>query len=252
MRDLSLAAERRGHGPRLVLAHGFTQTGRSWGAVAEDLADDHEVVTPDAPGHGGSTDVVADLRQAGELLAEHGPATFIGYSMGGRMCLHTALARPDKVERLVLLGATAGIDDADERAARRQSDDELAAIIERDGVDAFLDRWLGLPMFARLPADPAGRAERARNTAAGLASSLRHAGAGTQEPTWDRLAGLTMPVLVMAGADDHKFVTLGRRLAAAIGRNASFAAVPDAGHAAHSEQPDAFLWLLRGWLSATA
>lgn len=256
MRDLTpppptLAATRSGHGPRIVLAHGFTQTGRSWHRIAADLERDHEVVRPDAPGHGMSAHVDADLWESGRLLAEHGPATFVGYSMGARMCLHTALACPERVQRLVLLGGTAGIADDDERAARRRSDDELADSIERDGVDAFLARWLSLPMFARLPDDPVDREGRATNTAAGLASSLRHAGAGTQEPTWKRLGGLTMPVLVLAGADDHKFVTLGRQVAASIGPNATFVAVPDAGHAAHSEQPDAFLWILRWWLTAT-
>jgi 2-succinyl-6-hydroxy-2,4-cyclohexadiene-1-carboxylate synthase len=235
-----------------VLVHGFTQTGRSWGRVADDLATDHEVVLPDAPGHGGSALVRADLWRAGELLGAFGPATFVGYSMGGRCCLHTALRWPERVERLVLLGATAGIDDDGERAARRASDDELADSIERDGVDAFLARWLAQPLFARLPDDPTDRATRATNTAAGLASSLRLAGTGTQEPTWHRLGALAMPVLVLAGALDTKFVALGERLAAGIGANATFATVPDAGHAAHAERPATFLAIVRAWLALNA
>lgn len=255
MRDLSdvppLHAETLGRSgePRLALVHGFTQTGRSWGPLAEDLASDHEVVTVDAPGHGGSADIRLDLAEGGAALADQvGPATFVGYSMGGRFCLHAALARPELVTRLVLLGVTAGIDDATERAARVASDEQLAAGLERDGVDAFLDRWLALPMFAALPANPADRADRARNTAAGLASSLRLAGTGTQVPSWHRLHALDMPVLVLAGELDTKFAALGRRLVDEIGANASFALVPDAGHAAHKEQPGAFLRLLRAWL----
>ena len=147
----ALAVVRRGAGRALVLVHGFTQTGRSWDSIADELAARHTVLTPDAPGHGDSSAVRADLPAGAELLGRAGGrATYIGYSMGGRLCLHLAIARPALVERLVLISATAGIDDSDERAARRSSDDALAATIERDGVDAFLRRWVAQPMFATL------------------------------------------------------------------------------------------------------
>ncbi len=233
-----------------MLLHGFTQTGASWAAVANDLAADHEVMGVDAAGHGSSADVRADLVDGARLLAAvGGRATYVGYSMGGRLALHLALARPELVERLVLLGATGGIDDDGERAARRAADEALAASIEADGVDAFLDRWLAQPLFAGLPHDPADRADRRTNSAAGLASSLRLAGTGTQAPLWDRVHELAMPVLVLAGERDAKFAALGRRLADAIGPNATLALVPGAGHAAHLERPAAFLSTLRPWLA---
>jgi 2-succinyl-6-hydroxy-2,4-cyclohexadiene-1-carboxylate synthase len=239
-----------GAGRRIVLVHGFTQTGRSWGVVADDLARDHEVVTVDAPGHGGSAGVAADLPSGAALLgAAGGEATYVGYSMGGRLALHLALARPDLVDGLVLLGATAGIEAGEERAARRASDEALAADLERDGLDAFLERWLAQPLFASLSPAAADRDDRRRNTPAGLASSLRLAGTGTQEPLWDRLASLAMPVLVLAGEQDERFAAVGRRMATAIGPNAAFAVVPDAGHAAHLEQPQIFGRLLRDWLA---
>jgi 2-succinyl-6-hydroxy-2,4-cyclohexadiene-1-carboxylate synthase len=247
-----LASRSSGRGPRLVLLHGFTQTGASWRAVAADLAADHDVVCVDAPGHGGSAAVEADLAESAGLLGDAGGrATYVGYSMGGRVALHLALARPDLVERLVLLGATAGIDDPAERAARRAADEVLAAAIERDGVEPFLARWLAQPLFAGLPDDPDERAARATNTAGGLAASLRRAGTGTQEPLWPRLGELAMPVLVAAGERDAKFAAVGRRLAAAIGPHATFAVVPGAGHAAHLERPAAFVKVLRAWLTTT-
>lgn len=255
MRDLTgpLAARSTGAGSRVVLVHGFTQTGRSWRRAEADLAHDHEVVTVDVPGHGDSSDVTADLTTTAALLAETtGPATYVGYSMGGRICLHLALACPEMVAGLVLLGATAGIDDPSERAQRRAEDEARATAIERDGVDAFLERWLSNPMFAALPDDPADRIERRRNTTAGLAASLRLAGTGTQEPLWDRLGTLTMPVLVLAGERDAKFTALGHRLAESIGSNARFATVSGAGHAAHLERPEAFVRLVRQWLDQTS
>ena len=247
---MRLASTVAGSGPRVALVHGFTQTGRSWRQIAGRLAHNHEVAAVDAPGHGDSSALAADLWTGAAALVESaGTAAYVGYSMGGRLALHAALAHPGAVNRLVLLGATPGIADAGERAARQRSDNALADDIERDGVNAFLIRWLDNPMFARLPADPGDVEDRRRNTAAGLASSLRLAGTGVQESLWDRLAGLTMPVLVLAGTHDAKFVDIGRRMSAAIGANARFELVPKAGHAAHLEQPDQFLALVEPFLN---
>lgn len=224
--------------PRLVFVHGFTQTGRSWASIAQRFADRHEIMLVDAPGHGGSSHVHADLTTSAELLADvGGHATYIGYSMGGRIVLHLAVSRPDLIDRLVLVSTTAGIDDEQERIARRASDEQLAAELERDGLDAFLERWLALPLFAGLPPSAADADDRRRNTVDGLASSLRLSGTGTQEPLWSRLAAITAPTLVVTGEGDTKFTDLGRRLAHTIG--ASHEIVGDAGHATHLERPDA-------------
>jgi 2-succinyl-6-hydroxy-2,4-cyclohexadiene-1-carboxylate synthase len=240
-----------GTADRLVLVHGFTQTGRCWGPFADDLARDHEVVLVDAPGHGGSAGIAADLPTGALLLADTGgPATYVGYSMGGRLALHLALARPDLVSRLVLIGATGGIDDEAERAARRAADDRLADHLVDVGVPAFLDEWLAQPLFAGLTPSAAARDERLANTAAGLASSLRLAGTGTQEPLWDRLAAVDVPVLVLAGVDDAKFSNIARRLARAIGPTATVALVPRAGHSAHLENPADTASIIRRWLRA--
>lgn len=246
-----LGAERFGTGSeRITFLHGFTQTGRSWLPVASAFARDHDVLLVDAPGHGASAGVRADLRRAGDLLAQTaGESTYVGYSMGGRICLHLALAYPHLVSRLVLLSATAGIADAADRAARRDADDRLATAIEQDGVDAFLDRWLAQPLFAGLTPTAADRAERLRNTADGLASSLRLAGTGEQDPLWARLQELTMPVLVLAGDRDTKFVDIGRQMAAGMPR-ATFATIPGAGHAAHLEQPAVTAGLIADFLRA--
>jgi 2-succinyl-6-hydroxy-2,4-cyclohexadiene-1-carboxylate synthase len=103
-------------------------------------------------------------------------------------------------------------------------------------------------LFATLSVDAADVDDRRRNTPAGLASSLRFAGTGAQEPVWDRVHHIHVPVLVVAGEHDAKFRALGERLTAAIGPHASFAVVPGAGHAAHLEQPDAFAAIVRAWL----
>jgi len=246
-----LHADRRGTGPALVLVHGFTQTRRCWGPEADALAVDHEVVLVDAPGHGRSAEIMAGLRTGGRLIADQGgEATYLGYSMGARFCLHVALTNPELVRGLVLLGGTAGIEDPTEREQRRQQDLATADRIEREGLAPFLDAWLAQPLFARLPPERAFRAERLENTVEGLRSSLEQAGTGSQDPSWHKLHRLDMPVLVLAGSEDAKFAALAERMAREIGDNATLALVEGAGHAAHLEQPDRFLEIVHPWLTA--
>jgi 2-succinyl-6-hydroxy-2,4-cyclohexadiene-1-carboxylate synthase len=255
----SLHAEVTGVGPRVVLAHGFTQTGRVWGSLDHDLARDHQVVAVDMPGHGRSSDVRATLVDGALLLARAGgPAAYVGYSMGARFCLHLALARPEVVGSLVLISATAGIDDPDERRARRASDAALADQLDpgRPGdepvpLEAFLTRWMDNPLFAGVDPSAAGLEERRRNSGPGLASSLRLAGTGTQLPLWGKLGRLDMPVLVVCGEADTKFTDLGRRLTEAIGPNADLAVMAGTGHAPHLQRPGAVADLVRSHLART-
>jgi 2-succinyl-6-hydroxy-2,4-cyclohexadiene-1-carboxylate synthase len=169
--------------------------------------------------------------------------------MGGRFLLHVALANPELVCGLVLVGATAGIDDPGERAERKRVDEAMADRLERDGLPAFLEAWLAQPLFAGLSEEMQFRDERTANTVDGLAESLRQAGTGSQDPLWERLHRIEVPVLVIAGEADEKFTAAGHRLVESIGANAEFAAVAGAGHAAHLERPDAFVAVVRPWLA---
>lgn len=242
-------------GAPLVLVHGFTQTGRSWSQLAQRLAASRAVVVVDAPGHGGSAGLRLDLDGAGRAVldAAGGAADLLGYSMGGRICLHAALAAPSRVRRLVLIGASAGIADPAARARRRTDDLALAESIEREGdagLPAFLTRWLSGPLFAGLSPEAAGLDARHENVAAGLASSLRLCGTGTQEPLDDRLGELTVPVLVVVGEHDPKFRAEAERLLAGL-PSAEVAVVEGAGHACHLEQPDDFFGIVDAWLTRT-
>ncbi len=255
-----LHAESVGDGPALVLAHGFTQTGRLWGGLGAGLDPGRRLVLVDLPGHGGSAAVRADLRSGARLLGRAGGAgDYLGYSMGARVCLHLALERPDLVQRLVLISATAGIDDEGERTERRRADQALADRLDppdggppTDTVAEFVRRWVTGPIFGDVPEAALGLEERERNTAAGLASSLRLAGTGTQVPLWDELGRLGMPVLVISGANDAKFTTLGHRMVRAIGPNATAVVIPAADHAPHLQQPHAVTDAVQSFLTAAA
>jgi len=230
----------------LVWLHGFTQTRDSSHVFLSILAGTHDVVTIDLPGHGRNASTSASLPETADLLADVLPvAPFVlgGYSFGGRVALHLALAHPERLSGLVLLSATAGLREEDERSARRARDEALADHLEEVGTDVFLSEWLAQPMFATLPDDPRERAARSVD-ASGLANSLRHSGTGTQRWLGEDVAGLAMPTLVLAGATDEKFVLEGRRLADAIPRS-SLVVVDGVGHAAHVEAPDAVATLVR-------
>lgn len=238
---------------RLIFLHGFTQTHHHWHDVAHRIAErlgtEPTLAFVDLPGHGlAATDLDGDIASSGPRLAElAGPGTYVGYSMGGRMALTAAIARPDLVERLVVIGATPGIADDAERTERRRLDDRRAEQIEANGVAAFLDEWLAAPLFSTLPADRRGLERRRRNTVAGLAHSLRCYGTGVQAPLWDALSGLAAPTLVVAGELDTKFTAIGNRMADALG-HARFRTVADAGHAAHTERPAETAELIAGWI----
>jgi 2-succinyl-6-hydroxy-2,4-cyclohexadiene-1-carboxylate synthase len=245
-----LSAEVEGSGPRTVLVHGFTQTRRSWGRVSVALARRFEVVRVDAPGHGGSSQVVTDSAGGARLLgAVGGQASYLGYSMGARLCLQLALDASALVRSLVLVSGTAGIADAEGRRRRRSADDQLATELEQIGLEEFLHRWLAGPLFSSLEPADADLDARRENTVKGLAASLRLAGTGAQEALWSRLHGLVMPVLVVAGANDAVFCDRAKAMVSAIGSNAELALVPDAGHAAHLERPEAFLAVVEPFLS---
>jgi 2-succinyl-6-hydroxy-2,4-cyclohexadiene-1-carboxylate synthase len=223
----------------LVLVPGFTQTAAAWDAVVARLPADAEAEPIDVPAGLRFVETAAGIGERG------GRAIYVGYSMGGRLCLRLALDRPDLVRGLVLLSASPGIADDAERAARRQADEKLAEEIERDGVDTFLARWLEQPLFSTLPEDAAGLdARRAGNTVGTLTHALRALGSGTQEPLWDRLGELAPPFVPAAGVLDEKYVDIAFAMAERVGPEVHPVLIGGAGHAAHLENPEGVASLL--------
>jgi 2-succinyl-6-hydroxy-2,4-cyclohexadiene-1-carboxylate synthase len=205
----------------VVLLHGFSGTHRAWDGLIAAL--DRERYLPlalDLPGHGDAADGERPITFAGcvaHVLA-HAPERFAlcGYSMGGRVALHVALAAPARVSRLVLVSCTAGIAGDAERAARRESDRALADELEAIPFEQFIERWRTQPLFAGDPPEVGERARadqrRNRNRPDLLAAALRGIGTGEMQPLWERLGELAMPVTVVVGDRDAKFRALGERM----------------------------------------
>jgi 2-succinyl-6-hydroxy-2,4-cyclohexadiene-1-carboxylate synthase len=215
---------------RAVLVPGFSQTAESWDTVVATSPGGWNLVPVEVP--------LAPTwhETAAVLAATGGSGVWVGYSMGGRLALQVALDRPDLVDRLVLVSATAGIRDPAERARRVADDEALIARIERDGVAAFVRDWMARPMFARVPPDASGIAARMRQSADRLVQQLRVLGTGAMPDLWPRLDELTMPVAVVTGRMDEKFSAIGDDLALALPGRARRVEL-DAGHAIPLEVP---------------
>lgn len=246
--------------PPVVFIHGFTGCGKNWAFLSELFTQQGQyVIALEMLGHGLSDtpddpqrytiehcqeDVVAVLRK---LNIAPGKAILIGYSMGARIALYCALS--GYFGALMLESGSPGLASPDERERRRRSDEVLANCIEEYGVEAFVDYWEERPIFssqATLP--PRTRAalhdQRLHNSTRGLANSLRGVGTGAQPSLYDRLAEVTIPTLLITGADDKKFCDVAREMAKQMPR-VQHHIVPGAGHTVHLEQPAAFEAIVR-------
>jgi 2-succinyl-6-hydroxy-2,4-cyclohexadiene-1-carboxylate synthase len=229
--------------PALVLLHGFTNSGASWEPVISGLRERYRALAPDIRGHASAAtadpvtlDAVID--DVAALTPE--PFTLVGYSQGGRIALHVALALPHRVTRLVLIGASPGLNDDAEREQRRLADERLAEQIESLPIDEFARHWAQTPILADIPPDIAAMShqDRLHSTPQGLASALRGLGTGALPSLWSRLPELRMPVTLLAGERDTKFTALAHEMAKCIPR-AEITVVSGAGHAVHLERPGA-------------
>jgi 2-succinyl-6-hydroxy-2,4-cyclohexadiene-1-carboxylate synthase len=233
----------------LVLLHGFGGTRRTWDRVIARLDPQrYRPLALDLPGHGDLSSYKRPITFAGcveEVLAA-APERFAlcGYSMGGRLALHVALAAPHRVARLVLVSSTAGIEDASERCARRAADHALADQLESIPFEDFIARWRAQDLFAHEPPSVSALAleDHRHNRPRSLAAVLRGIGTGEMEPLWDRIGDLEIPVHVVVGKRDAKFRALAERMQGLLSHG-SVCLLPG-GHGLPLERPDALARVL--------
>ena len=240
--------------PALFL-HGFTGSGASWSPLAAELSDELAARCPDLPGHAGAAlparlgreGFEATIAALAAQLCE--PAIVIGYSQGARLALALAVRHPRKVSRLVLESGTAGLVRHRDRALRRAEDEARASKLETQGVEAFIEDWERLPLFASVPPSPALSRRRRSHSAAGLAGALRCFGLGVQPNFWPQLPRLHVPTLLITGGRDEKFTALARKMAAELPLG-WHVTVPHAGHAVHLEAPAEWVAEVRAFIRA--
>jgi len=256
--------ETAGEGSAFLLLHGFTGSAATWRTFLPSWSRRFRVIAIDCLGHGQS-DAPPDparystehaVRDLAAMLDQlHvGQAHLLGYSMGGRLALSFAMMLPERVRSLILESSSPGLRTEEERTERRRSDEALAARIEREGIEKFVDYWENIPMFhtmRRLPEEvrAAIREQRLASTAQGLAGNLRGMGTGAQPSWWERLDELTMPVQLIVGELDEKFTAIGRYMSELI-PDCRLVEVQDAGHAVHVEQADFFDTIVMDFLTS--
>ncbi len=259
-RTLDLYIRDEGEGDPVMLLHGFTGNGESMSQIAESLTS--RVIRPDLLGHGlspapGELDhyrigsMVEQLRRIVEKRVAR-PIAICGYSMGARLALSYAVSHQEEVSALILIGGNPGIEDRDEARERARYDAQLASLIETEGITEFTRNWEHLPMFSsqfQLPPQRRLAIRRARlsQRTYGLANALRMASTGLMHPMWESLPKLLTPALLISGDLDVKFTDIARRMEHALpcGRHVI---IPNAGHAAHIENPNKVIEHIKDFL----
>jgi 2-succinyl-6-hydroxy-2,4-cyclohexadiene-1-carboxylate synthase len=228
--------------PALVLLPGFMQPADAWAAVAERLPERYPSLALEHREH--SYDGrLTEIAEAGR------GAVLCGYSLGGRLALHAALADPGAYAGLVTIGASAGIESPAQREERRMGDEKLAGWMETQPIDAIVSVWERQPLFADQSEAlvEAQRPGRLAQDPLDLAVTLRTAGQGALEPVWQRLNTLELPVLAVAGDRDERYTEAAHRIARTVPHGHA-EVVENAGHAAHLQQPEAVALLLADFL----
>jgi 2-succinyl-6-hydroxy-2,4-cyclohexadiene-1-carboxylate synthase len=243
----------------VVFLHGFTGSTKTWHRVVEQLPKDVRYIAVDLIGHGKSAapqnvapySMEAQISQLEELFKVLNIECFtlLGYSMGGRVALSYAARYASRIEQLILESASPGLAEKEERLMRKQSDELLADRILTNGVASFVNKWENIPLFASQKTlseelQQQIRQERLEQRAIGLANSLRGMGTGVMPALWDELKTLQMPVTLITGEFDEKFIGLNKRMQTSISK-ASHITISQVGHAIHVENPTKFATIVK-------
>ncbi|WP_028783546.1 2-succinyl-6-hydroxy-2,4-cyclohexadiene-1-carboxylate synthase [Thalassobacillus devorans] len=252
--DTEYWVEINGEGVPMIMLHGFTGSTRTWDNVVNVLTKNGlQIITIDLPGHGKTIynterklsmeRVCHDLKSLVDEL-NSSPIILTGYSMGGRTALSFALLYPEYVSKLILESASPGLESNDDQLARVRKDEKLAKKLEDEGIKPFVHFWEDLPLFAsqrELPEEVQSqiREERMNQSAEGLALSLRGMGTGIQPSWWEKLEQMKLPVQLIVGEWDNKFISINERMKEKL-FDSTLNVVEHAGHAVHVEQPKFF------------
>ena len=260
---ISLHVQRFTSTNKVMMLHGFTGTYESMQELSELLP--YDCATPDLIGHGRSPcptnhfpyrikEIIKQLDGvAEEYLCK--PFNIIGYSMGARIALSYAADRQDSLQSVVLIGGTAGIENDQDRHLRAVHDSGIAAKIEDHGLEHFVNFWEKRPIFASqrllsLEKQEKIRRIRLRHQTCGLANHLRLAGTGMMDSLWQKLQDIEVPILLIAGQKDQKYVEIAESMVSEL-PNAEINIVVGAGHAVHYEKPEETAEIISQFLRKT-
>ncbi len=239
--------------PYLILLHGFMGSGKYFDFLIPNLKQFCNPITIDLLGHGetegaelhyrfSTKEQIADLKK---LITEQlpNPAFLLGYSMGGRMALQLALHNMGLFAGLILESTTFGIENKQEREVRQVLDASRADDIMMD-FDGFVKKWSDLPIFnsdvvSHEQLRHISSIQKAQNPL-WISNSLLGFGTGTMPSVKERLCDLKIPVQLIVGSKDLKYVHIMNAMHAELVNN-DLEIVKNAGHRVHLDQPELYI-----------
>jgi 3-oxoadipate enol-lactonase len=261
---VGLAVDVAGAGPGLVLVHGFGGAKEDFADHVPALARDHTVVIFDHRGHGASDKPAERNAYSLDRLATDilevadgcGLDRFrlLGHSMGGMLARQIPLREPQRIEALIMMDTAAGpIPGFDPTLMDAAA--EVAFTRGKDALKELLDlaQVLETPAYQRTLLDRPGYQQFQDRKWADVSEIMWGAMAVAMAYQPDDLAALaaavSVPMLLIVGAQDAPFLAASRAMADAI-PGAQLMIIPDAGHSPQFENPDAWIDALTRFLAA--
>ena len=243
--------------PVILFLHGFMGNCHDFVGVIDRLSEFCCLVV-DLPGHG-KTEVKQDCNYqmpntAGALIKllqklDIQQCLLVGYSMGGRLALYLTVYFPQYFQGVILESASPGLKTRSRRDRRIEQDLKLAKQLESRDYELFLQQWYSNPLFASFVRHPNYKqaiASKLNNNPYKLAKSLRFMGLGVQPSLWNDLSSIKIPMLLLVGSLDPKFVAINREVAGLSPQAKSYI-VKDVGHNIHFERPAELVKLIRSF-----
>ncbi|AUB38945.1 menH, 2-succinyl-6-hydroxy-2,4-cyclohexadiene-1-carboxylate synthase [Nostoc flagelliforme CCNUN1] len=194
------------------------------------VAEDFSYLSLDLPGHGKTQVLGSDeyykiqptaqaiINLLDELKIDK--CYLIGYSMGGRLALYLTLHFPERFIKVVLESASPGLATEAERLERIRRDAQIARKLSRSIIQTdfatFLSNWYNQPIFGYIKNHPEYDRmieSRLQNNPHELDKSLRLMGTGCQPSLWEKLQENKIPLLLLVGEYDKKFISINTEMA---------------------------------------
>lgn len=244
--------------PIILFLHGFMGNMDEFDEAIKLLSDDaFSYLIIDLPGHGKTQVLAGDEYYTIENTAHAlinllddlkiTKCFLVGYSMGGRLGLYLTLHFPERFYKVVLESASPGLPTEAERLERIKSDKQIGRKLIRsiNKIDfaAFLSNWYNQPIFGSIENHPEYDRmieSRLQNNPLELDKSLRFMGTGCQPSLWEKLQENKVPMLLLAGEYDEKFIDINIKMAK-ICEFSQLEIIDNAGHNIHFENTLAFV-----------
>lgn len=255
---------RNSNKPLILFLHGFMGNIDEFDEAIKLLGDEFSYLTLDLPGHGKTQTFGGDeyytMESTAQALIELldqlkiDKCFLVGYSMGGRLGLYLTLHFPERFLKVVIESASPGLATDKERLERIKRDSQiarkLARSVEKKDFAVFLANWYKQPIFGYIKNHPEYDRmveSRLQNYPLKLEKSLLFMGTGYQPSLWDNLKEINLPLLLLAGEYDEKFININTAMANRC-KFAQLKVISDAGHNIHFENTLAFVQKVRSFL----